>query len=134
MKVIQKFILFSLTAAILMAASGFRMIQQHCPGDQKSLMNFIGNAPCCCDKPGQNQPAPDSACQDMTCIVQAGFTAYSSPQSSTKQTSKCLQAPAAEALFTQTIRPALLERIPHVTLPPPASGRFRGILHQTFII
>jgi hypothetical protein len=70
----------------------------------------------------------------MTCIVQVGFSVYPSQPTSTEQSQKLLKEPVAGADFTQSIRPALLERTPHFTLPPPLSGRFLGILHQMFII
>ncbi|MGV3502546.1 MAG: hypothetical protein ACO1O1_02485 [Adhaeribacter sp.] len=70
----------------------------------------------------------------MTCLLQVAYSAYPAQHTSTQQTVLLRQEPMAYGDFMAHIRPALLEEMPHFTLPPPVSGRLLGILHQTFII
>jgi hypothetical protein len=134
MKAIQKFVHLSLIVAFLMASSGFRLNVVNCQMGKGEKISFFSKSACCCDKSAAKHQSPENGCQEMTCLLQVGFTAYPSAHTSTQQTIRFLQEPAAYAGFAQSIRPALLEKTPHFTLPPPVSGRFLGILHQTLII
>jgi hypothetical protein len=134
MKIIRKILHLSLIVAFLLASSGFRVNLDSCHGAQAGLISFSASPACCCGDSDKEQKSAASSCNNMTCIVQTGFTAYSASHTTTEQAGKSLTAPLAHADFGQTIRPALLEKIPHFTLPPPLTGRFIGILHQTFLI
>jgi hypothetical protein len=134
MKAFQKFLHLSLIAAILLATSGFRVNLDSCHGADGGLISFSASPACCCDKSAEAQKSPPGSCNDLSCIVQAGFSPYPTQQVTSEQAARCLKAPVAYVDFSQAIRPALLERTPHFTLPPPVSGRFIGILHQTFIV
>jgi hypothetical protein len=131
---IRKFVHLSLLAAFLLASFGFRVNLESCPGDKTGKISFAANPACCCDKAGKNPKVPSPACSDMTCIVLPGFNAYPATQAAAEQAIKFLKTPASAPGFTQIIRPALLAKTPHFSLPPPLSGRFLGILHQTFRI
>ena len=134
MKAFQKFLHLSLIAAILLATSGFRVNLDSCHGADAGVISFSASPACCCDKAAEEQKSTPSSCNDITCIVQAGFAAYPSQHTSTEQTARFIKEPKSYAGFSQAIRPALLEKTPHFTLPPPLTGRFIGILHQTFIV
>jgi hypothetical protein len=134
MKAFQKFVHLSLIVAFLMASVGFRMNLEKCHMGKGEMTSSSSTSACCCGDSAQDHQSPESACQDMTCLLQNGFFGYSTPTNSTEQTTRVLKEPVAYADFAQSIRPALLEKTPHFTLPPPVSGRFLGILHQTFII
>jgi hypothetical protein len=134
MKAIQKYLHVSLIVAFLLASSGFRVNLNSCHGANAGVMSAAASPACCCDQAAKKQKPDTSPCNDMTCIVQTGFAAYYTQNTSTEQIAKFLREPGTYADFSQTIRPALLEKTPHFTLPPPLSGRFIGILHQTFIV
>jgi hypothetical protein len=134
MKALQKFVHLSLIVAFLVASFGFRLNLEHCSMEKGKKTGFFSKSACCCDKSKASHQSPDTGCQDMTCLPQPCFAAYPAEHTSTAQTTRFGKEPAAYASFSQSIRPALLEEMPHFTLPPPASGRFLGILHQTFLI
>ena len=134
MKALQKFVHLSLIVAFLMASFGFRVSQENCHKGKGEMISFSAKSACCCGESTTGQKSPESACQNMACILQVSFSASPSQNTSTEQTIKSLKEPVVYADFTQSIRPTLLEKMPHFTLPPPVSGRFLGILHQTFII
>lgn len=131
MKAMQKFIHLSLTVAILLAAMGFRVNVPHCSEEQSSLISLFSAPSCCC---GKTEKASAKACNEMACVFQQSAATQNNFSSSTQQLAKFVKEPANYPIFTQTIRPVILARLPHFTLPPPISGRFLGILHQTFII
>jgi len=127
----QKFIHLSLTVAILLAAMGFRVNEPHCAQEKDVASSLFAKPACCCHKETETSR---KACADLACITQQGTTYQVIQNSSTHQAAKFLKVPATYPGFSTSIRPAILEAIPHFTLPPPTSGRFIGILHQTFII
>ncbi|WP_157600564.1 hypothetical protein [Rufibacter sp. DG15C] len=63
-----------------------------------------------------------------------GAMAQNNFNSPTQQIAQAANDPAGFPSFAAAIRPVILESIPHVTLPPPISGRDIGILYQTFLI
>lgn len=131
MKAMQKFIHLSLVAAFLLASFGFRVSIAHCSEEEGSSISLFADPTCCCDKADK---ALSKSCQDMSCIMQRGVASQTNFNSATQQAAKFVKQPVTYPSFTVSIRPALLETIPHFSLPPPVSGRFLGILHQTFII
>ncbi|MBA9079113.1 MULTISPECIES: hypothetical protein [Rufibacter] len=131
MKALQKFIHLSLIAAILLASFGFRVNISHCPGKEDSSISLFSSPTCCCGKAAKT---PKKSCNDMSCVMQRGVATQTNFNSATQQVAKFVKEPVLSPNFTETIRPAILEAEPHFTLPPPVSGRFIGILHQTFII
>lgn len=131
MKALQIFIHYSLTVAILLAAMGFRINVPHCSKEQGNLIRLFSALSCCC---GETEKNTKKACNDMACVLQQSAATQNSFSSSTQQLTKFVKEPVHYPVFTQTIQPVLLATLPHFTLPPPISGRFIGILHQTFII
>ena len=131
MKVMQKFIHLCLVVAILLASTGFRVRVAHCAGEKSIAISFASDSDCCCAKDAKTTRNP---CGDMPCIIQQGVTYSTNFNSTTQQIAKFAKEPVSFPDFSESIRPAILERTPHFTLPPPVSGRFIGILHQTFII
>ena len=131
MKAMQKFIQLSLTVTILLAAMGFRVNIPHCSHEKDAAYSLFAKPDCCCGKDAESN---SQACNDMACVTQQG-TSYPVNQNTTsQQTAKFFKAPITYPGFAARIRPAILATIPHFTLPPPISGRFIRILHQTFII
>jgi len=126
----QKFIHLSLTVAILLAAMGFRVNESHCAKEKDVASGLFSKPACCCHKEAETSR---KSCADLTCITQQG-TYQVIQNSSTQQAAKFLKVPTTYPGFSTSIRPAILEAIPHFTFPPPTSGRFIGILLQTFII
>ncbi|KAA5542027.1 hypothetical protein [Adhaeribacter rhizoryzae] len=131
MKAMQKFIHLSLVAAILLASMGFRVTIAHCSGEEGGSISLFADPSCCCGKAAKS---PRKSCQDMTCVMQRGVASPINFNSATQQAAKFAKEPVTYPSFTASIRPAILETLPHFTLPPPMSGRSIGILHQTFII
>lgn len=131
MKAMQKFIQLSLAIAILLASMGFRVTISHCSDEKGSSISLFSDPSCCCAKDAKTTR---KSCSDMSCVMQRGVASQISLNSSTQQAAKFVKEPATYPSFTESIRPAILETLPHFTLPPPISGRSIGILHQTFII
>jgi hypothetical protein len=131
MKAMQKFIHLCLVVAILLASTGFRVREAHCAGEKSISISFASDSNCCCAKDAKTTSKP---CGNMSCIIQQGIAYSATFNSPTQQVAKFAKEPISYPDFTESIRPAILERTPHFTLPPPVSGRFIGILHQTFII
>jgi hypothetical protein len=135
MKALQKFIQLSLILVITLTSMGFRVKIEECHGHRENRITFLGSPDCCCEKSDKESKTPYKACSDLTCIVQANIHNENKINGATEQSSPKLKAGPLYQLYTQVIRPVLQEKIPHFTLPPPSySGRFIGILHQTFII
>ena len=131
MKAMQKIIHLSLVTAILLASMGFRVTISHCSGEEGNSISLFADPSCCCGKAANKSK---KSCQDMSCIMQRGVGSHINSNSATQQAAKFAKVPVTYPSFTETIRPAILETLPHFTLPPPVSGRSIGILHQTFII
>lgn len=131
MKALQKLVHLSLVVAILLATMGFRVTISHCSGEKGSSISLYADPSCCCGKAAKS---PSKSCQDMSCVMQRGIAPQTNFNASTQQVAKLVKKPVSYPSFTENIRPAILERTPHFTLPPPVSGRSIGILHQTFII
>jgi len=131
MKALQKFVHLCLIVTILLATMGFRVTVSHCSGEKGTSISLFSDPSCCCGKAAKTT---GKSCNDMSCVMQRGIATQTNFNSSTQQEAKLVKEPVSYPSFTQSIRPAILERTPHFTLPPPASGRFIGILHQTFII
>ena len=131
MKAMQKFVHLCLVVAILLASSGFRVAISHCSDEKGRSIGLFAEPTCCCNKESK---APTKTCNDLLCVVQRGDATQTNFSSAIQQVAKFAKQPVTYLNFTQSIRPALLERTPPFTLPPPISGRFIGILHQTFII
>ena len=131
MKALQKFIHLSLIAAIILASFGFRVNISQCSGKEGSSISLFSSPTCCCGKAAKT---PKKSCNDMSCVMQRGVATQTNFKSPSQQVAKFVNEPVSFPNFTEIIRPALLETEPHFTLPPPASGRFIGILNQTFII
>jgi hypothetical protein len=131
MKAVQKFIHLSLVVAILLASMGFRVSISHCAGEKSNSISLFADPSCCCGKAANS---PKKSCQDMSCIMPRGVASQINFNSATQQAAKFVKEPVTYPSFTENIRPAILETLPHFTLPPPVSGRTIGILHQTFII
>ncbi|MDB5261226.1 MAG: hypothetical protein JWQ14_507 [Adhaeribacter sp.] len=131
MKAMEKFIHLSLVVALLLGSMGFSVREPHCEEERSQAINLFAAPGCCCDTPAAEASKP---CPDLTCVMQRGLASQTTFTAATNPTAKFLKAPLTYPSFTESIRPAILETIPHFTLPPPASGRFIGILHQSFII
>lgn len=131
MKTMQKIIHLCLVVAILLASAGFKVRFSHCSDEKGSSLSFFSDPTCCCHKAAK---VPSKSCNDMSCIIQGGVATTNNFNSSTQQVAKFLKEPVKYPDFTESIRPALLKTIPHFTLPPPVTGRYIGILNQTFII
>ncbi|PIQ22956.1 MAG: hypothetical protein COW65_00120 [Cytophagales bacterium CG18_big_fil_WC_8_21_14_2_50_42_9] len=131
MKAMQKFIHLSLVVAILLASMGFRVSISHCSEEEGNSFSLFADPSCCCSKAAKTA---SKSCQDMSCIMQRGIASQTNLNSSAQQVAKFVKEPVTYPSFTAIIRPAILETLPHFTLPPPVSGRFIGILHQSFII
>jgi len=127
----QKIIHLSLTVAILLAAMGFRVNIPHCADEKEVTYSLFSKPACCC---GEEADTNTAACRDMTCAPQQGTVYQVDSNTTIQQAAKFFKEPARYLSFTESIRPAILERVPHFILPPPVSGRFIGILYQTFII
>jgi hypothetical protein len=131
MKAMQKIIHLSLVVAILLASMGFRMNVPHCSDEKGGFVSLFADPGCCCDKAAK---APAKSCQEMACVLQQSVVYQTNFNSATQQAAKFLKEPAKYPVFAEAIRPVLLEKFPHFTLPPPVTGRTIGILHKTFIV
>ena len=127
----QKIIQLSLTVTILLAAMGFRVNIPHCSKEKGAAYSLFAKPDCCC---GKNAESNSQACTDMACVTQQGASYQVNQNTANQQAVKFIKAPITYPGFTASIRPTILATIPYFTLPPPISGRFIGILHQTFII
>ncbi len=74
------------------------------------------------------------ACHDLSCVMQRGVATQATFTAATQQIAKVEKEPITFPDFAERMRPSILETEPHFTLPPPSSGRFIGILYQTFLI
>ncbi|GAA4310203.1 hypothetical protein GCM10023183_27900 [Nibribacter koreensis] len=110
---------------------GFRVAGSQCAGGNSVEIGFFAEPSCCCKK---GSKGPVKSCDDFSCVMPRGAMAQSNFNSPTQQISQAANDPAGFPSFAEVIRPVILESIPHVTLPPPISGRDIGILHQTFLI
>jgi len=128
MQAIQKFIQLTFILVVTLTLMGMRVKLDDCHGEQEINISLSGSKACCCE-----ETAPATACHDITCIAPAFASTFNYKGGAEQQVIALKSMPATTA-FSRVIRPVLLAKIPHFTLPPPASGRFLGILHQTFII
>ncbi|WP_156180648.1 hypothetical protein [Rufibacter radiotolerans] len=133
MQTLRKSMHLSLIVAFLWASFGFRVDLSHCAGEKDASFSLLASSDCCCGKAAKT---PKKPCKDMTCALpQAVFTQASHQYAPAQQLAqKAVKQPLVLATFPEHIWPALLEKLPHSSLPPPVSGRTLGILYQNFLI
>jgi hypothetical protein len=133
MQTLRKSMHLSLIVAFLWASFGFRVEVSHCAKGMDLSVGLATATGCCCGKAAK---VPAKPCKAMTCALpQAVFTHQASAAAATQPVAKkAVKEQMVVTAFMGSIRPALLDKLPLISLPPPASGRTLGILHQTFLI
>lgn len=134
MKVIQKSIPFILVLAIFMASTGFRVTISDCSDGKQKTFRFFNSPDCCCNKSANKSKTAGEDCGGLACVVPSTIYNFPNSRDSYEQDLKLVKAANSYAVFTAVIYPALQESQPYFSLPPPKSGRFKGILNQTFLI
>lgn len=132
MKALQKTVHFCLIAAILLASFGFKLTVPQCAADKGSSVGFFSASSCCCIKVTKE---PANSCESMDCVLQRGLatpTVFTgtSEQQVVQLKKENIQYPD----FSAGLWTVVPENFPSFTFPPPVSGRFLGILHQTYLI
>ncbi|QMU28216.1 hypothetical protein [Adhaeribacter radiodurans] len=132
MKAIQKIMHFLIILAVSLASSGFRVPVSDC-FNEKTTTNSAHSG-CCCSKPEQNSKTSDESCGIGSCVLPASVYWSFNSRQNYEQVAKLLQPAPSYRAYTEVISLTLQAAQPYFSLPPPHSGRFKGILHQIFII
>ncbi len=134
MKAIQKILQYTLILAITLASSGFRVMVSDCSIEFEKTVANSEHSGCCCSKPVQKSTNSNEDCGLGTCVLPSSVFCNLNSSQKYEHVAKLLQPTPTYEVYNEVIFPGLQEAEPYFSLPPPHSGRFRGILHQVFII
>ncbi|PSR53418.1 hypothetical protein AHMF7605_07685 [Adhaeribacter arboris] len=135
MRAIQKIIHYTLILAITLASAGFRIAVSNCSSNEmEKAITTSTHSNCCCKKPAPKSKTTSEDCGLGTCVVPTSVYCSLNSRQAYEQVAKLLRPINTYAVYAEVIYPALQEAQPYFTLPPPSSGRLRGILHQVFLI